>query len=245
MDTYKCEKCQKIINIDNREIHEMSCLYTFSLEDYQNLIPCELCEDLINIEDYQNHVTNCINASRYIPLNTPIQAATQSQANADLVNMYRNILEQVNPQNQNNQPPNHENHEVNDSELSNENVDQQPPLLNINIDNPNEILNMLLGAYYTENINPLFNVFNLPNQEHDETYEDLINLGNTIGDVEVGVSDINKVSKIDFKEINCSICSEDAKIIRRTTCNHEFCLKCLTRWLESKKTCPICMIELE
>jgi len=79
----------------------------------------------------------------------------------------------------------------------------------------------------------------------EETYEDLINLGNTIGDVEIGVKDINKVSKIDYKEINCNICSEDVKLIRITKCNHEFCMKCLDRWLENKKTCPVCMVELE
>ena len=84
----------------------------------------------------------------------------------------------------------------------------------------------------------LINNYNIP---VPETYEDLINLE----DVEVGVTDINKVSTLDFKEITCNICSEDVKIIRRTKCNHEFCVNCLDKWLSTKKTCPVCMIELE
>ena len=285
MGTYKCSKCQQIINNDDRESHEMNCLYTFSLDEYQNLIPCELCDELINIEDYQNHVNQCMRTPQYIPLNIPLNAPIAGESEDNLVNMFRNIIDQINQHNQLNQDgnvesgenhesngenheSNGENHESNgenqesnveshesienhESNIENqdaniENHDNiQYPILNLNIDNPNQILNMLAGAYNTETINPLFNVFNFPVPEENESYEDLINLGNTIGDVEIGVSDINKVSKLDFKEINCSICSEDVKIIRRTNCNHEFCSKCLDRWLESKKTCPICMSELE
>ena len=301
MGTYKCSKCQQIINNDDRESHEMNCLYTFSLDEYQNLIPCELCDELINIEDYQNHVSQCMRTPQYIPLNIPLNAPMAGESEDNLVNMFRNIIDQINQHQQINQDGNvesgenhesnvesgenqesnnesqdaniesqdaiieshesNENHETNESQDTNienqdanienqdaniENHDNiQYPILNLNIDNPNEILNMLAGAYNTETINPLFNVFNFPVPEENESYEDLINLGNSIGDVEIGVSDINKVSKLDFKEINCSICSEDVKIIRRTKCNHEFCSKCLDRWLESKKTCPICMSELE
>ena len=99
MDTYKCSKCQQIINNEDRETHEMNCLYTFSLDEYHNLIPCELCDELINIEDYQMHVTQCMQVPNYMPLNIP-----QNEAGNNLVNMFRNIIEQLNPQQtQNNQ----------------------------------------------------------------------------------------------------------------------------------------------
>lgn len=51
---------------------------------------------------------------------------------------------------------------------------------------------------------------------------------------------INHTNYIDF--IDCSICL--TKILRvdlfETICGHKFHYICLKKWLESKKTCPIC-----
>jgi len=49
--------------------------------------------------------------------------------------------------------------------------------------------------------------------------------------------------------INCSICREDINrdnnIKRKINhCNHEFHQKCLDKWFETKKTCPMCRYEL-
>jgi hypothetical protein len=49
--------------------------------------------------------------------------------------------------------------------------------------------------------------------------------------------------------LNCSICREDINRdnnIKRTInhCNHEFHQKCLDKWFETNKTCPMCRYEL-
>ena len=67
MDTYKCSKCQQDIKNDERDNHELNCIYTFSTQEYQDLIPCEICDNLINFEDYQTHVTDCMNRG-YLPI---------------------------------------------------------------------------------------------------------------------------------------------------------------------------------
>ena len=82
------------INNDDRESHEMNCLYKFILDEYQNLIPCELCDELINIEYYKNHVNQCMRTPQYIPLNIPLNAPIAGESDDNLVNMFRNIIDQ-------------------------------------------------------------------------------------------------------------------------------------------------------
>ena len=94
MDMYKCTKCHEDIKNDERDNHEINCIYTFSAQEYQDLIPCEICDNLINIEDYQDHITNCMNQG-YIPqLSLPLPL--QSGDNIDFVSIFRNILEHIN-----------------------------------------------------------------------------------------------------------------------------------------------------
>ena len=42
--------------------------------------------------------------------------------------------------------------------------------------------------------------------------------------------------------MNCSICLEDFNNseIFTTTCNHKFCIGCITRWVHINKSCPLC-----
>jgi hypothetical protein len=46
---------------------------------------------------------------------------------------------------------------------------------------------------------------------------------------------------------DCPICFEEIKVLesKKTKCNHEFHSACLTRWLSSKNTCPMCRSVLE
>lgn len=82
-----------------------------------------------------------------------------------------------------------------------------------------------------------------------ETYEDLVALCDTMGNVETGIQDINAVTQISTinEQDRCSICLEsydvnDATLIRKITkCSHSFHDNCISQWLLKKKTCPMCM----
>lgn len=43
----------------------------------------------------------------------------------------------------------------------------------------------------------------------------------------------------------CPICLEELNNKVITTCNHEFCKKCIETWLENKFTCPMCRFKLK
>tara|TARA_Y100000590_G_scaffold424754_1_gene532020 strand:- start:8340 stop:9101 length:762 start_codon:yes stop_codon:yes gene_type:complete len=75
------------------------------------------------------------------------------------------------------------------------------------------------------------------NRENEQTNIKLINDNTEI------ITHTNEVP------INCSICREDINrddnIIRKINhCDHVFHQKCLDKWFETKKTCPICRYEL-
>ena len=120
----------------------------------------------------------------------------------------------------------------NGDNIAPENVEQMLTNIFTSIFNQNQDLDLI-----NNNLNNLNNL--------SDEYEELTALGENIGDVEIGVSDINSVSKLEFKEIECPICSDTKKLIRITKCNHEFCSECLKEWLNTNKKCPICMVELE
>jgi hypothetical protein len=43
-------------------------------------------------------------------------------------------------------------------------------------------------------------------------------------------------------KMDCPICYQDIadQMISTTTCNHQFCDECISAWLESHDTCPLC-----
>jgi hypothetical protein len=74
-------------------------------------------------------------------------------------------------------------------------------------------------------------------------------LSDLMGNVEVGVSDIDRVSELitrPTEEVTCPIC-QDAVLgpARRTLCGHMFCDACITPWFSSSKKCPMCMCDVE
>lgn len=91
----------------------------------------------------------------------------------------------------------------------------------------------------------------------DDTFDDYeanLRLADMLGKVEVGVSDINKVSKIVNKDTvdddtNCSICMDKIKNCeadcRELICSHQYCDTCITKWLSTSKKCPVCNIDLD
>lgn len=52
------------------------------------------------------------------------------------------------------------------------------------------------------------------------------------------------LSRLPNSSPKCSMCLEPADSPVRTPCNHTFCFECLTHWLQSSITCPICRHEL-
>ncbi len=92
------------------------------------------------------------------------------------------------------------------------------------------------------------------NDSDYDNYESNINLADIIGKVEIGVDDINKVSKIISKDhvdndVNCSICMEAIKDCesdcRELICGHKHCDVCISKWLKKSKKCPICNVDLD
>jgi Ring finger domain len=96
-----------------------------------------------------------------------------------------------------------------------------------------------------------FPYINLDMLEDEEAYEYLQQLCDEIGNVYVGVDDIDAVAPQCQKasnEFKCSICLEtveDEKVRKTKLCGHEFCCSCLEKWLGMRKTCPLCMQELQ
>lgn len=82
-----------------------------------------------------------------------------------------------------------------------------------------------------------------------ETYSELTELGNSIGNVEIGLQNlsdylIEKTYTTD-ELFNCDICNFKKTKTYETKCGHEFCKECCEEWFSSNKKCPYCLIELE
>lgn len=87
-----------------------------------------------------------------------------------------------------------------------------------------------------------------------DTYELNNIIGEMIGTVNHGVTDIEgSFSVVDHVEIEdgeeCSICMDSLHnpdvICVKTTCEHLFCKRCITKWLRSSRKCPLCLHEFD
>ena len=83
--------------------------------------------------------------------------------------------------------------------------------------------------------------FNEGYPNHYYSQEQLQQMGN----VNIGLDDINKYCIIKAETMECPICSQPCKLIRETKCQHKFCLSCIEEWAKESKNCPICMKELQ
>ena len=129
----------------------------------------------------------------------------------------------------------------------------------------NFIENINIAGVPYEEIQPIFNIElnGLPNQlgetfsnmisqmngeiHENDNYEYLTELGNSMGNVDNGIKDLDNISKkIESLELlKCPICMKKKTEFRKTKCKHLFCETCLTTWLATNKKCPICMINLD
>jgi len=95
------------------------------------------------------------------------------------------------------------------------------------------------------------------------TYDELLNLCDTIGYHEVGYSEEEKetlcesctpeeVSEIIIKCPKCTICLTDfdepesdteseIEIVKLKKCKHAFCKTCIYQWFDKHKKCPVCV----
>lgn len=86
--------------------------------------------------------------------------------------------------------------------------------------------------------------------DRGDDYELNLLMQDLMGRVEVGVDNIDHVTQNvrlgQNDSIECPICLEvQDKIIKRTPCAHDFCSNCITTWLSSHKTCPICVADIQ
>jgi Ring finger domain len=83
----------------------------------------------------------------------------------------------------------------------------------------------------------------------NDTYESLLDLCNEIGNVNVGIENLDDVSEIIVtdREDPCPICLEkpnaSTSIRRIHVCGHRYCDPCISTWLQAHKTCPVCKTE--
>ena len=85
------------------------------------------------------------------------------------------------------------------------------------------------------------------NNNNDYAYEDLLSLQEKIGFVNVGLStdeiDSIPVSASEFLN-TCAICLNQGKIGKVLVCSHFFHKECIDKWLAEKKSCPLCLCEV-
>ena len=127
----------------------------------------------------------------------------------------------------------------NDNQSLANNLNQYFSNFNINLSNNND-------SIYS---NSLFNTINDVVSDNilnnfDDEYSTLINLSEEIGDVEIGIKDLDKVSKIVNKTDMCPICKEEHNVMRETICNHSFCQECIEVWFKKNSKCPLCLKDL-
>lgn len=76
------------------------------------------------------------------------------------------------------------------------------------------------------------------------TYEQLIELGEQIGSVNIGLNQyqIDEIKEIPDAFGACSICQcdYDGERVKELKCGHQYHKECISKWLEHKKKCPMC-----
>lgn len=88
-------------------------------------------------------------------------------------------------------------------------------------------------------------------QNEQESYEELLNLQNTMGKVKIGLKEetIHSFEKIKASDLDneykCIICYEQKDTYVKTPCEHIYCLQCCNDWFKENKKCAFCMTELD
>ncbi|CAG9332608.1 unnamed protein product [Blepharisma stoltei] len=83
-----------------------------------------------------------------------------------------------------------------------------------------------------------------PTDPDNMTYEQLLELGEQIGTVNVGLSneEIEGIKVVENANGCCSICQNDfiREDVKELRCGHQYHIECISKWLIKKKKCPMC-----
>lgn len=192
-----------------------------SNNDNINDIPCEFCDQLIDASEYEQHViSQHTSFSNVIRFNDEDLGVVQ----INIDNMLRNLL--------------------------NFNVFRTS---NYNALTSNDVMGGIdslpfSNAYTNTSTINLFtivtydNVNESENQEEPKGVENISEVCRKVGSV--------PAQRQPSQDDMCAVCMElihgldnDDQMI--TLCQHFFCKKCITSWLEHHKTCPVCMTNLD
>ena len=240
-----CELCSEFIEFDKYNEHINNCgIMPPSLFNILQQFPIH--NNLINIPQ-NNNENNIDNSNQEVN-----QEDSNQEDNTNIPDFAISLLNMVTQQLGNIEQPSNE--PASEPNVEPENGTQIENILHSLINNLNQNNNpnfsIMLNPIPTNvnlNINDIplnipINNLPIPNMGN---YEELTNLINQVGNVSVGVDDINKYTIIKSKNIECPICKQKTEFIRETSCNHEFCLSCINEWTQDHKSCPMCMQELK
>ncbi|KAK6195431.1 hypothetical protein SNE40_000865 [Patella caerulea] len=109
--------------------------------------------------------------------------------------------------------------------------------------------------------NNIPDIFRRPNQQTNPdhmTYEELLELGERMGEVQIGMtkSQIQNLPHYKFSTSllmegdnpACTICMDsllDGELVRVLKCKHVYHVKCIDPWLQKKAECPVCRESLK
>ena len=207
------------------------------------------------------------------PVNNSMRNIINSNINNEITNLLNSAYIQEDPGNNDNDDNDIDENNINDNDLELpeiNNFTQNIQNIHINADdedieysyNQNQSLASNLSEYFSNyNINftnnnddiytnTLFSTINsaisdtIVNNLNEDEYSSLINLSEEIGDVEIGINDIDKVTEIVNITDTCPICKDEHNVMRKTICNHLFCQECIETWFDKNTKCPLCLKDL-
>ncbi|NDB86406.1 MAG: hypothetical protein EB127_27465, partial [Alphaproteobacteria bacterium] len=113
-----------------------------------------------------------------------------------------------------------------------------------------------MNDYFTNVYNNISRYANTYNDADDDTYEDLSELCDRLGNVTVSMSEEEidicaPIVDIELAKIQnvstCAICLEklvEQKIRQTAQCKHIFCSTCISTWFNIKRLCPLCRVDI-
>lgn len=92
--------------------------------------------------------------------------------------------------------------------------------------------------------------------EEEMTYEEMLAIGESMGTVPTGLSSatLSRLPHIFYRRgkasnETCTVCMVDLKeredVVELPQCKHLYHPGCIKPWLEGKKTCPMCLVEVK
>jgi hypothetical protein len=227
------------------------------MDDY---VPCEICDTMIPFSSYSEHLGICLQ---------------QTRITGFYIRQHRNLLHQQQEQ---------QGEQENIEELDSDDEDNSDDVHNADIDTLSSYIttnSQVQGVSMYDFINAHFSGINMrvntrqltivsesgawvniANPQEDLSYEATIQISDSMGRVEVGLSS-KQIDEVSYSSNDkdelllveddvCAICQENLMNVikeeRRVSilaCNHKYCQECINTWLSKNKKCPVCMIDLE